>query len=428
MSKDKKKPDTSPADGVNTAADEAPDLDAVMRKYDRESATRLWEGTPQLIIRILMAAFGLFCIGMTLFSTAMPEIRLTMFVGCIIIIGFLTSPASKHHVRVNYLPWYDIVLMVVGAACFFYFALNAMTLVRLSTRIETVHVIIGVVGIYGEPSEIRYLAHLVEVYTEKYYQLEALIRPQYAQGALKSILLSKLLEGSAKSIAEAETLIKSRNLTLRYPVRVALLADNDGKNLTAQQAEAEFHRWESAGALSGTEDLWSLIDGRLILLLSDRPGRKAEDVQTALRLNLSLPVQAPWEIQRAYQQVLLLDSFTDSGRNLLSDPDTRLRYMLRCTAVENQDFAEEMLARLGRNFSPAEQKSLLYTAQCYYACEKSVTRAAAQLYVHKNTLLYRLAKLWSPLGVDDSGEFQQEFTVRLILEYYLGKQGPRALK
>ena len=147
MSIDKKKPDTDPADGVNTAADEAPDLDAVMRKYDRESATRLWEGTPQLIIRILMAAFGLFCIGMTLFSKAMPEIRLTMFVGCIIIIGFLTYPASKHHVRVNYLPWYDIVLMVVGAACFFYFALNAMTLVRLSTRIETVHVIIGVVGI-----------------------------------------------------------------------------------------------------------------------------------------------------------------------------------------------------------------------------------------------------------------------------------------
>ena len=91
-------------------------------------------------------------------------------------------------------------------------------------------------------------------------------------------------------------------------------------------------------------------------------------------------------------------------------------------------YTRRLLARLDRNFSPAEQKSLLYTAQCYYACEKSVTRAAAQLYVHKNTLLYRLHKLWSTLGVDDSGEFQQEFTVRLILEYYLGKQGPRALK
>ena len=118
-----------------------------MRKYDRESATRLWEGTPQLIVRILMAVFGLFCIGMTLFSKDMPEVRLTLFVGCIIIIGFLTYPASKHHVKVNYLPWYDVVLMVIGASCFFYFAINAMTLVRLSTRIETVHVIIGVVGI-----------------------------------------------------------------------------------------------------------------------------------------------------------------------------------------------------------------------------------------------------------------------------------------
>ena len=147
MSIEKKKPDTSPAAGADTAAGEATDLDAVMRKYDRESATRMWEGTPQMVIRVLMALFGVFCIVMTLFSKDMPEIRLTLFVGCIVIIGFLTYPASKHHVRVNYLPWYDIVLMVVGAACFFYFALNAMTLVRLSTRIEPVHVIIGAVGI-----------------------------------------------------------------------------------------------------------------------------------------------------------------------------------------------------------------------------------------------------------------------------------------
>ena len=46
MSIDKKKPDTSPADGVNTAADEATDLDAVMRKYDRESATACGRARP----------------------------------------------------------------------------------------------------------------------------------------------------------------------------------------------------------------------------------------------------------------------------------------------------------------------------------------------------------------------------------------------
>ena len=146
MSLHKKKVDTAPA-AETGGANDATDLDAVMRKYDRESATRIWEGTPKLIVRIIMAVFAVFCIAMTLFSRAMPEIRLTIFMGCIIIIGFLTYPAKKGSVHVNSLPWYDIVLMVIGAGCFFYFAINAMTLVRLSTRIELVHVVIGVIGV-----------------------------------------------------------------------------------------------------------------------------------------------------------------------------------------------------------------------------------------------------------------------------------------
>ena len=137
--------DTAPA--AESSSDMETDLDEVMRKYDRESATRMWEGTPQLLIRILMAVFGVFCLYMTLFSTALPEVRLTLFVGCIIILGFLTYPAKKGHVKVNSLPWYDIVLMLVGSACFFYFAINAFTLIQLATRIEPIHVIIGVIGI-----------------------------------------------------------------------------------------------------------------------------------------------------------------------------------------------------------------------------------------------------------------------------------------
>ena len=123
------------------------DLDEVMRKYDRESATRIWEGTPKIIITVIMTLFSLYCLYMTLFSTALPEVRLTLFVGCIIILGFLTYPAKKGHVKVNSLPWYDIVLMLVGSACFFYFAINAFTLIQLATRIEPIHVVIGVIGI-----------------------------------------------------------------------------------------------------------------------------------------------------------------------------------------------------------------------------------------------------------------------------------------
>ena len=139
------------ATAVDTAAaggeDMAADLDAVMRKYDRESNTRIWEGPLRWITGGLMAAFSLYCIAMTLWSTALPETRLSLFLACIVFIGFLTYPIKKGHVKVNFMPWYDIVLMLVGSGCFLYFAFNAMTLIKLATRIEPIHVVIGAVGI-----------------------------------------------------------------------------------------------------------------------------------------------------------------------------------------------------------------------------------------------------------------------------------------
>ena len=150
MSLFKKKVEQAPA--VDTAAaaagdDVAADIDEVMRKYDRESATRIWEGVPKIIVTVIMAAFSLYCIGMTLFSTALPEVRLTLFLGCIVVLGFLAYPAKKGCMKVNSMPWYDIVLMVAGSSCFFYFAINALPIIKLATRIEPIHVVIGVIGI-----------------------------------------------------------------------------------------------------------------------------------------------------------------------------------------------------------------------------------------------------------------------------------------
>ena len=110
---------------VNTAAagssdvGTAADVENVMKKYDRESNTRVWEGVPKQIVRFIMAAFSVYCLGMTLLYRGVGEIPLTLFLAFIIIIGYLNFPIRKGHVRPNHLPWYDIVIMVVGSAPFF---------------------------------------------------------------------------------------------------------------------------------------------------------------------------------------------------------------------------------------------------------------------------------------------------------------------
>ena len=133
------------ASDIGTAAD----VEAVMKKYDRESNTRVWTGIPKLIIRLIMVAFSLYCIIDAVFLTTLPEIRLSVFMGMIIFLGFLTFPVKKGVERPNHMPWYDIILLVLGSGAFFFYAANAMEAIRLSARIirEPVFMAAGVIAI-----------------------------------------------------------------------------------------------------------------------------------------------------------------------------------------------------------------------------------------------------------------------------------------
>ena len=129
---------------VGTAAD----VEAVMKKYDRESNTRLWEGIPKVVIRWIMVLFSVWSICVTLFSNALPEVRLSLFVGMVLVMGFLNFPARKDHVKVNSMPWYDIIIMVLGSGAFFYYAINAQEIIKLSLRATKVPLLL-VLGVFG---------------------------------------------------------------------------------------------------------------------------------------------------------------------------------------------------------------------------------------------------------------------------------------
>ena len=49
------------------------DLDSVMKKYDQESNTRIWEGKPKIAVTCILAVFSLFCLYVTLFASWLEE-------------------------------------------------------------------------------------------------------------------------------------------------------------------------------------------------------------------------------------------------------------------------------------------------------------------------------------------------------------------
>ena len=148
--------DSKEKDFVNTAPAEDPsvgttaDVEELMKKYDRESNVRPWVGIPAIIIKVLLAAFSVFMIYMNLFAVWDERIRRPLFLGVVVLFVFILYPAGKSGGRpqkVNRIPFYDIILAVVGSGCYFYFVACSKTIIKRGIRITDLEVWLGVIGI-----------------------------------------------------------------------------------------------------------------------------------------------------------------------------------------------------------------------------------------------------------------------------------------
>lgn len=147
---DKNINNTSASGFNNTSSSKAAssaEIDSVMRKYDRESNTRVWTGIPKIVVTVVLALFSLWCIYVTLFATFLEEIRLTSFMALIVLMGFLIYPHKKGLTRPNYIPIGDIIFMILGTASYLYFTFNANDIINQGTRFEWYQIIIGIVGV-----------------------------------------------------------------------------------------------------------------------------------------------------------------------------------------------------------------------------------------------------------------------------------------
>ena len=150
--KDKKtvvsQPEAEPAVHHDVEVGTADDVAEIMKKYDRESNTRIYEGIPQKILHYLLAAFALFVMWMNLFATWGEQFRRPLFLGCVILFVFALYPARKGHPgKVNRIPWYDVILALVGSCSFFYFVINNQSILQRATRITDLEIVLGVIGI-----------------------------------------------------------------------------------------------------------------------------------------------------------------------------------------------------------------------------------------------------------------------------------------
>lgn len=120
----------------------------VLKEFDRESNTRHFEGIPNTIVKYMLVAFSIYALWMNIFSSLPEQIRRASFVGVVIFMAYLLYPARKNGAKkINYVPWYDFLLGIVGGGCFFYYIVNFQAIVSRAGRSTQLDIIIGIIGI-----------------------------------------------------------------------------------------------------------------------------------------------------------------------------------------------------------------------------------------------------------------------------------------
>ena len=285
--------------------------------------------------------------------------------------------------------------------------------------------VIGVVGIYGDPEQIQDIAHLLEVYATKYFQLETLLQPRLAQNTLRSRLLMSLLSPANTAMSASMTLAQNLNVSFRFPLYTAVISAPKGLGLPTQ-GEKLCRKLEELSFLQPGCDVWGVVDDRMVLVCSTWENRQIRSLkaltQWGYRVFLGAPSSALWQVHDAYHQALVLDASFPEDFGDIQNPSTRCHYLLANTAFQEEAFLDGLTEKLSAAFGP-DYRAELESIRTYYDCSRSVGTAAQKLFIHKNTLQYRVHKILQALELTQLPPFRQEYLIRLLLEHIHRKSG-----
>ncbi|MEI0697738.1 TRAP transporter permease [Brachyspira intermedia] len=122
------------------------EIDDYMSKYDSESRYRRYSDWKKYLIIAISVVFCLFQLYSILSGKITAQIVRATHLSFVMLLAYLLFPMKKDMPK-DKLPWYDVILAVIGAASWAYISFNFEALIRRAGIYTTTDIIIGIIGI-----------------------------------------------------------------------------------------------------------------------------------------------------------------------------------------------------------------------------------------------------------------------------------------
>lgn len=304
--------------------------------------------------------------------------------------------------------------------------------------------IVGVVGVFGVPDEVRSTGRLVKTITELLLERELLQKEMHSKYLLREQFVDTIISSTSNLVsAKVNRIAKTLGLKMQLSRVVALI---DSANLINKyvseygSSELVLERVADLAIKKITEiglineqDIAIMRDEQLIILkcFSDKPDNKkmhhwADELIGALSSNDKISIYCGIgaitssinDYHSSYEQAkyCLGQCKKQSVVHTIYDHEIFVRYALHEAANSQAQLSLKSVITSfsGTNFESAEmQRTLL----ALWENNLNVNTTADYLHIHRNTLIYRLTCLKNETGLDPSHCIDDAVLCKLLLNH-----------
>lgn len=292
---------------------------------------------------------------------------------------------------------------------------------------------VGAVGVTGAPQEVYQNAQIIRLTIESLLEQQDLhVKLQYKRNLMENWVMA-LVEGDATALQEMENSFELLNIDPESLCCVAVASvwdhqasaplqysdylqrEDDLLNAMSVHAKINFHGFLGQGrilcalAVSGETDMPEILSA-------------CQDLQrwmAGLPMDASIGIGSPERglagFQASYRQALQSVTLIEKlhhPRSIMTLHDWGIVALIDQAATSvKQSFLRQFL-----DGKPPLSEVQWSTLEVYFAHDQSLSQTALALFIHKNTLLYRLRTIQEALGLDPR-RFQDAMILQ-VLTYF----------
>lgn len=262
--------------------------------------------------------------------------------------------------------------------------------------------IIGAIGMYGPPEQVKDLTKLLKIYADKYFELQGTMEAKLIDLSLRSKLFGLLTAENADK-KNIEDVMELLDVSFAFPVTFVRISKKANSS-EAIHFETILSSLSASGIIDAKRDFWSFEADSLSIICSSEV-KSSELLKISeiakCRIIMPLPAKDYTAISKASSDALWIDKHMDDDLVDLSDTRTRLRYMLYQTAFSNGDIIDSFITEMKHYLDDKNLRKCMEAVRSYYSSDMSVTEAAASLGIHKNTLQARVKRAMEAAGIEN---------------------------